>query len=390
MEKLQEALKNSASEPTFAKGNAVVTDNKYAEMDYMTRHGEQINAAWDHLKGHSESAGKKLTEINKVNLEALQKKGIITNTITLADMGNFVISPELLSDIEGVRSDFAPFLDKLNWKETLSLQMSWLKRDGDVDMTEVENCDDGADGNLKPVKEYEFDLLTSNLHELAAVTPVCNAATRFAAVDLLGDVAQGYRTDFDRKKAQIAIVRLQQAINSTGNNVAYNLTTAADGLVSFVNCLAKCQEEIMNGIFVFNTKTYWELYRQCIKAGVSGPLATLFTTTNGIPTIAGAPYVIVPNELMPSLNTAETKSFTVEGSAVTINHAVFYFAPRTFAGRTSGGLKYDLSTEAAYESGQTVKSAFQRNELVLRGSFFRGAAIKDEDLVSSMSAAGIS
>ena len=51
---------------------------------------------------------------------------------------------------------------------------------------------------------------------------------------------------------------------------------------------------------------------------------------------------------------------------------------------------YDLSTEAAYEDNGTVKSAYQRNELVLRGSFFRGGAIKDTDQVACILSPGVS
>jgi hypothetical protein len=60
----------------------------------------------------------------------------------------------------------------------------------------------------------------------------------------------------------------------------------------------------------------------------------------------------------------------------------------TFSGRTSGGLNFDLSTEAAYEDGDAVKSAFQRNELVLRGSFFRGGIVRDEDKVVALGTEG--
>jgi hypothetical protein len=78
------------------------------------------------------------------------------------------------------------------------------------------------------------------------------------------------------------------------------------------------------------------------------------------------------------------------GGNVTVNHAVFYANLSNFTGRTSGGLQYDLSTDAAYEDGGTVKSAYQRNELVLRGSFFRGGAIKDTDQVSALLSPGVS
>jgi HK97 family phage major capsid protein len=382
----QNALDKSAVEPSFqpAKGGISV-----ATMSWRERHGRQITAAWDLLKRHDNSALNVLNEVNKVNLEELQKAGKVSNSMTIADFGNFVISPELLTEIEGFRSDFSGLISRLNFRETLSLQMSWLKRDGDVNMQEVENCDDGADGNLKPISEYEAEIQTSNLHELAAVTPVCNAATRFLAADMLGDIAQGYRTDFDRKRAQLFIARAQQAINSTGNTKVYTTTSDVNALKSVIDLWGFMQEEIMGGVFIFNHKTYSQLMSRAVGAGISGPLAGLLLTGD-MRNFMGSPFIVVPNELMPTLNSNETKSFVVEGVTVTINQAVLYVDLNTFSGRTSGGLSYDLSTDAAYEVSGTVKSAFQRNELVLRGSFFRGGAIRDEDKVVGMGTAGIS
>ena len=384
----QKIFDNSAKEPEFKKDKKIITAS-YEGMNYKQLHGKQINAAWEMLKGGNMEAGQKLSDINKFNLEKLQEAGIVENTITIADMGNFVISPELLKDIEGHRSDFTSLISRLDYRETLSLQMAWLTRSGDINMQEVEHCDDGAEGNLKPISEYTAGIQTSNLHELAAVTPVCNAATRFLAADLLGDVAAGYRNDYDRKRAQLYIARLQQAVNTTGNTVTYATTTDTAALKSFVSTWSSMTEEIMNGTFIFNQKTYGELVSRMVGAGISGPLAGVFTTGDQ-PTLLGRPYIVVPNELLPNLNTATTKTFTVEGVAVSINKAVFYTDLSTFSGRTSGGLQYDLSTEAAYEVDTVVKSAFQRNELVLRGSFFRGGAIRDTDKVVAMGAPGVS
>jgi hypothetical protein len=129
--------------------------------------------------------------------------------------------------------------------------------------------------------------------------------------------------------------------------------------------------------------------KQAVTNGVNGPLGSIFLTGE-VPTIFGRPFIVVPDDLLPTLNTAQTKSFSVDGGTVTVNHAAFYANLSNFTGRTSGGLMYDLSTEAAYEDGGVVKSAYQRNELVLRGSFFRGGAIKDEDQVSALRSPGVS
>jgi hypothetical protein len=387
----QKLFDNSAKEPEFKKSNNTMKSviNEYSGMNWRDRSALQINSAWDMLKKNSSEAAKKLEDINKFHLEELQKSNRVDNAMTIADFGNFVISPELLTTIEGYRSDFTPLVSRLDYRETNSTQMAWLKRSGDINMTSVEMCDDGANGNLKDISDYSATQHTANLEELAAVTPVCNAVTRFLAADMIGDIAQGYRTDYDRKKAQLFIARLEQAVEETGNEVTYNKASNTTAVQSWIQTWVVAQQEIMNGVFIFNQKTYGELLLSALGAGINGPLAGLFTTGDQ-PLIAGSPFIVVPNELLPSLNTNETKAFVVNGTTVTVNHAVFYVDLSTFTGRTSGGLQYDLSTEAAYEESGTVKSAFQRNELVLRGSMFRGGAVKDSAKVAALMGVGVS
>lgn len=378
---LEEKVFNSkVEEPQFK----TKIENSLKDMGYKKRHGEQILAAWNWLKQGDTAGHKKLVEINKIHLEALQKENVVENSMTLSDFGNFVISPELLRDIQGQRSNYVPFLSALDWRETLSLQMGVMRRTGDINMQEVEMCDDGEDGNLKPVSEYDGTPELVNLHELAAVTPVCNAATRFLAVDLLGDVASGYRTDYDRKRAQLVIARLQQAIDATGNTTLYTESSDINALKAFVSAIGPVAEFVMNGLYVFNHSTYLQLLGNIIGAGISGPLSSVFTSGDQ-PTILGNPFIVVPNDLMPTLGAGDTKVFTVDGVNVTVDQSVFYFNPSTFTGRTSGGLQYDLSTEAAYEVGGETRSAYQRNELLLRGSFFRNGLVKDLEQVAGLS-----
>ncbi len=386
LSELESKIDNSVKEPTF-KVNKVENDIK--GMDYRERHGKQINYAWEFLKNGNQESAKKLNELNEFNLEKLKEAELVSNTITIADMGNFVISPELLKDIEGVRSNYQPLLSKLDYRETLSLQMAWLKRSGDISMSEVDMCDDGENGNLKPISEYGAEIQTANLHELAAVTPVCTAATRFLAADILADVAAGYRNDYDRKKAQLFIARLQQAVDATGKVATFSTNTDINAVKSWVDLVAKVSGNINNGTFILSNASKWQLIKNAIGAGISGDVLGIVKSGDLSP-ILGAPAIIVPNDLLPTLNTAETKTFVVEGTSVSITHGVFYTELSTVTGRTSGGLQYDLSTEAAYEDNSTVKSAFQRNELVLRGSFFRGGAVKDEDKVAALGAPGVS
>lgn len=397
VEKMEKTIfDNAVQEPKFTKMSkgspvSVAVDG----LDWRSRYNEQVKNAWEWLKGGSDTSRNKLVDINKYNLEALQEAGKVDNAVTIADFGNFVISPELLSEIEGFRSNFQPLLSKLNFRDTLSIRMAWLKRSGDISMSEVEFCDDNEDGNLKPISEYSAEIKTDDLHELAAVTPVCNAATRFLAADLLTDVAAGYRNDFDRKRAQIFVARLQQAVNETGNVAHYNTGSSGGADKNALNsffAVGGMQEEIMGGTYVMSQASYWELAGRKFNAGqnVDDGFSIFTKGPDGQQLLLGSPIIVVPNELLPKLGSNQTRQFVVGGVTVTITMAVFYVDLSTFTGRTSGGLQYDLSTEAAYEENGTVKSAYQRNELVLRGSFFRGGAVRDPEKVVGLEAVNLS
>lgn len=391
---LEEAQKNqfdaSAEEPKFKKDESKeVAKNDYKNMDWQDRYQEQINAAWNYVKTGSITAGETLREINSVNLDALKEAGIARNAISLEELGNFVIAPEMYNEIQGHRNDYTAILNATEWKETLSLEFAWLQRVGDIDMQPVglNATDADPDANLKPISEYSAVPKKSELEELAAVTVVATSATRFAAVDLLADAAAGYRNDYDRKRAQLVIAKLEQAVDETGYSTGYAPASDVDALTAWLEAVTDISDTTLNGTLIFNARTFAELKSRALKAGANGPLSEILTTGD-MPTVFGYRFVIVPNDLMPSLGGSETIAHVVEGETVTINHAVFFADLSTFTGRTSGGLQYDVSNSAPYEVGGVVKSAYQRNELVLRGSFFRGGAVKDVQVVSGVRQSG--
>lgn len=371
----------NATAPEFKKNEA--EKSEIADLSWQDRYNKQVNAAWEAFRVGDIAARKTLNEINEVNLNALKEAGIAKNSMTIASMGNFVIPPEMYKEIVGKRTDYSAIINATDWRETDSLEFAWLKRNGDIDMKNVALCDDGADGNLKPISEYTAEPVTSKLEEMAAVTVVCNAATRFFAVDLLADVAAGYRNDYDRKRAQLVIARLEQAVAESGQSVEYAPETDTEAMVAWLQAIAEISDSAVNGTLVFNNKTFAQLKAHALEAGVNGPLSHIFTDGE-IPQIFGTPYIVVPNDLMPTIESADTVAFTVDGETVPITHAVFYADLGEFVGYTSGGLQYDVATEASYEVNGVVRSAYQRNELVLRGSFFRGGAVKDVTRISGI------
>lgn len=383
-----EALKgyfaNDAKAPEFKKDE---NSASYAEMDWKERYNKQVNSAYEAFRNGSIAARQTLNEINEANFNALKEAKIVKNSMTIASMGNFVIPPEMYREIIGSRTDYSAIINATEWKETDSLEFAWLKRNGDIDMKNVAMCDDSKNGNLKPISEYSAEPVTSKLEEMAAVTVVCNAATRFFAVDLLSDVAAGYRNDYDRKRAQLVIARLEQAVEESGQSVNYAPTTDTEAMVAWLESIAEISDTTVNGTLLFNNKTFAKLKAHALEAGSNGPLSSIFIDGE-VPRIFGMPYIVLPNDLLPTIEGGEKVSFKVEGKDVEIKHAVFYADLGQFTGRTSGGLQYDISADASYEVSGTVRSAYQRNELVLRGSFFRGGAIKDTSRVAGILAQG--
>jgi hypothetical protein len=377
------ALDAAAQEPEFHEAEEEVVVNAYDDLSAEELFSKQLNAAVAVERMQSVEAAKTLHEINEKNLNALKEAKLVKNSLTLEDLGNFVISPELYNEVATVRNDYTALLSVTNWKETNSIEFGWLTRSSDIDMQNVALGITGDDGDrLKPVSTPGYGANSDKLEEMAAVTPISINVIKFAAADILSDVAEGYRNDYDRKRAQLVIARLQQAVDANGQVHSFDMS---DGLLGWAQVVALASDATSTGTLVFNNKTKAALIGQAVASQNSAILTEI-----GTGSIFGTPFVTVPNDLLPTLNTTETKSFNVHGSAVTITEAVFYADLSTFTGRTSGGLKYDVDGSASYEIEGTVYSAYQRNEVVLRGSFFRGGVVKDVRLVAAINAAAVS
>ncbi len=383
----QNALDAQAKEPEFTQDEVVA--NSYEELSEEELFGKQLNAAVSAFRLDSVEGRKTLNEINARNLEALKEAKIVNRAITLEDLGNFIIGPELYNQVATARTEYTAILDVTQWKETNSIEFGWLTRTSDIDMQNVAigalgdvPSPDTTNNRLKPISTPGYGANYDKLEEMAAVTPISINTIKFAAADILADVAEGYRNDYDRKRAQLVIARLQQAVNATGNRHTFDIS---DGLLGWAQVTAKISDATTVGTLVFNNKTLAALKGQAIS---SQNAAVLTEIASG--SILGTPFVVVPNDLLPTINTTETKSFSVQGTPVTINTAVFYGDLRTFTGRTSGGLKYDIASEASYEIAGVTYSAYQRNEIVLRGSFFRGGVVKDVTVIAGIPAISVS
>lgn len=378
--------------------------------NWRVRYNQQVAAAWDAHRLKSAAGLEKLQKINAVNYNELVKAGkvsndIDSNPITMESLGGFILPPEVDTMIHGKRTDYSALLDNINIDETTSLQFAYATRVGDIEMRPVKLCQTGgtiADDethvrpdNLKPIETYELVQGLAQLEEMAAVTPICTSVTRFAAADILADVAAGYRTSYDRGMAQLFVIRLQQAVDSTDNLVEFDPASATDALIDFVKATTKVSDSVVSGKFLFNAKTKAAILEYLFNAGNGGDLTTNAFTNGDVPSIFGYPYIVVPNDLLPTLGEGDKRTFvaqTLDGTkieSVDITSPVFYGDFDEYRGKTHGGLSYDVSAEASYEvygpdGVQEVRSAWQRNELVLRGSYYRGGYIADPTVIAGM------
>ena len=396
-EVVNEILDAKVEEPKVEETEAEEKNEPEVEKNWRKRYNEQIACAWNAYRLHNIDAAQKLAKINKFNFE--EKKNKIENgsnieVMTIETADDFVLPYEVDNMIHGKRTNYSAILNAVEYQTTDRLTFAWATREGDIDMQNVALCNDGEDGNLKPISTYELKKGVAQMEELAAVTPICDNATKYLAVDILSDVAAGYRNDYDRKLAQLVIVRMQQAINKTGNSVVLEGTTSIEKLVEIIKATTKVSDDVVNGTLVFNAKTKAQLVEYLFSASAEGELGKDTMTTGEFPTIFGYPYIVVPNDLMPTLGEGDVKSFKAMNNetgnidTVTINSPVFYGDLDEFRGKVSGGLKYDVSAEAAYEAADgTVKSAWQRNELILRGSFLRGGYIANQGAFSGLTPA---
>lgn len=378
--------------------------------NWRVRYNQQVEAAWEAFRLKNAKGIEKLNKINEVNYNELVKAGRITNDIadgpmTIESLGGFILPPEVDKMIHGKRTDYSALLSNINIDETQALQFAYATRVGDIEMRPVKLCQSGGTitddathvrpDNLKPIENYELVQGLAQLEEMAAVTPICTSVTRFAAADILADVAAGYKTSYDRGMAQLFVIRLQQAVDATDNVVEFDPASATDALIDFVKATTKVSDGVVNGKFLFNAKTKAAILEYLFSAGNGGDLTTNAFTNGDVPTIFGYPYIVVPNDLLPTLGEGDTREFVAQSldgttiETVTITSPVFYGDFDEYRGKTHGGLSYDVSADASYEvygaSGVTeVRSAWQRNELVLRGSYYRGGYIADPTVIAGM------
>ena len=391
---INEAIKNFADaqaaepateEPAVEEAPAA-EDNSYS----LEKHANLIMRA---LKTKSALDYEALARVNNANLEALKAAGKVSNSMTIEDWGNFVLPPEMYDRLIGKRTDYSAILEATDWRETDRLEFAWLTRNGDIEMTNVAACEarpatNPDTSNLKPITTYGATRHIEQMEHLGAVTPVCSAATKYLAVDLIADAIAGYRNNYDKKRAELVIAKLQEAVNISDNKVEFdNAATYDNKLKTFIDTLAKLSDATATGTFVFTEKTLLKIMEYVTPRESALGDRAFDAGKDGIKRVFGTPYIVVPNSLMPSLeddaaNNPVISYIPVDAAStapqnIEITSTVFYGDLSLFTGYTSGGLQFDMTEYAAYEDASgVVRSAYQRDEIVLRGYFWRGGAYR--------------
>lgn len=396
-EKLAELEKNhfnsQAHAPEVQKGDGTGPKIVNNDLDNMPKeqlfklHLESLAGA---VLGKSLNSMQMLEKINQRNLDKLKEAGKVENGINLSDLGNFVIGPEYLPGIVvNDDADYGPLLARFPFQETLSLDTAWLEQNGRIEMTDLDDLED----HLKPISEFTTTDHTARLTEFAAVTPVSASTIRFAAVDIIQMINNEYRRAYNAALCKSIIGRLAKGVQANGHTVPFDYhSDDVEALIAVAEAYKKLVEFNSGGIAILSEASRLELWKFQLRAKATGmPVGDLFNNgPDGKSTFLDRPYTVAPSELMPTLNSAETKSWSFEGVSVTNNFGLLMVDPTAFFGRVSGGLSYDVSKDASYEQNGTVKSAFQRDKLVFRGYGYRKSALTQTNAVSGITAPGIS
>ena len=401
VEKVTAAQAEEVAEP--AKVEEPAADEKADNSYSLEKH---VNAVFKAIKTKTATAYNDVDAYNQKNLEALKAEGLVSNSMTIEDWGNFVLPPEMWRELIGLRTDYSEILNATNWRETDRLEFTWLTRDGDIEMSNVAMCEarpatDPDTSNLKPITTYGAVQHIEQMEHLGAVTPICTAATKYLAVDLVADAVRGYRNNYDKKRAELVIAKLQEAVNLADNKVPFNAAgTHEQKLATFIDLLAKIVDTTSTGVLLMTKKTELKLMQYVATRETALGDAVFTRGTDGFNRVFGTRYIIVPSELMPSLESDAANPIIsyvpVDASSnapedIEITSTAFYGDLSYFTGYTSGGLNFAMSEEASYEipSG-SVRSAWQRDEIVLRGYFYRGAAYRFPEAMAAITNESVS
>lgn len=359
------------AEPAFAPAPVAASGN------YRDKLTHQFGLAVKATRDLDVAAYAELREINKTNYDAQLEAGKITSSLKLEDMGNFVVAPEVIEEVQRKQTNYSDFVNTITWKDGSSLKLTWLNGDDEIDMVHVETGaynSEVSDSDLqKPNQEVNYSVGEAELEEVAKTTGISLNTLKYAAVDILGDITRLFGVDYDRKRAQLLVVRFQEAVTATGQETAWDPSA---GLESLELAVADVVEG--PGYLVMTTKSHAKLKAAAIAEQAPEIYAGLKNKD-----FSGTPIVTVSSDILPTIGTAETKTFAVWGVNKTVTAPVFFYDPEAVAASATA-LEFDVDGRASYTSHGVLRSAFENNEVAIRGSFLRAAAVTIPTAVSAI------
>lgn len=338
----------------------------------------QFNLAIKATRDLDASAYAELREINKVNYNAQIEAGKITSSLKLEDIGNFVVAPEVIDEVQRKRTNYTDFVNTIDWKDGSSLKLTWLNGEDEIDMQHVETGaynSEVSDTDLqKPHQDLNYAVGEAELEEVAKTTGISLNTLKYAAVDILADITRLFGKDYDRKRAQLLVVRFQEAVTATGQTVEWDPSAGLEALE-----LAVADAVEGPGYLVMSAKTLAKLKAAAIAEQAPEIYAGLKNKD-----FSGTPIVLVSSDVLPTIGTAETRTFKVWGVDKVVSAAIFFYDPEAVAASATA-LEFDVDGRASYTRNGVLRSAFENNEVVVRGSFLRAAAVTEPTTVSAIS-----
>lgn len=352
--------------------------------------------------------------INAANLEDLVAHNYMDDTD--ASVGGLVPPYQLLDKITGCTTSYDKLLSQFGFNE-MGLTYGWNQRVGDIEFTPLDYCAPSDES------DFETELQTRTQERLATHTVICNKVTRFSPTNVVNMVAQRYQVAYKKALAaqfiaelQVAVTKREAGLTRTGGtNIAAdpNGSQAYPGsgqearltaLAGVFDSLLDCAD---NGLLLMNASTASKLIIDLgvTATGASGSDGQVSVRNyDRLANALGAPIVIVPRDLLPTLGSGSTVTIPRSANAggnVTVNQAIFYLESQNWQGVTNGGLLFDIDSFASYEVAVTrpvggggsgtvsvieTRSAKQRGETVLFGEMYRGGGVLDWRYVGGIAA----
>lgn len=389
-----------------------MTDNdRLREQIIITSKRQITSADADKLQAINEFHVEQTLKSDKIDDMFKQSIGggggrFLNNPHTTTDELSGIVAPatvvegmyDVVTAYDGINSMFGytPTSSVLHEYKFLSakMQLAWL----------ASKEDDGADGNLKPLTGTDIGKQIRQMEEYAGVAIFSDYSLQSGTVNLVAELARKARESEARVLAELTIGTIESAIETrVAGATVDGFVVAADAAGSVANALTAATEkekaqslvdyvntnngDLVNGVMIMSKHSAGTLR---VQLGLTANQALDRGELGEDPVLSrifGHTVITVPNDLMPLINSGATTTVGTPTGNVTVDHSVFFLERENWDGKQfMGGSQFDSSDTAAYEIGGNTKSAFMRDETVVRVYGYAAAHVKDFRYVTGLQA----